>query len=247
MSVLDHRLISRRYFFPIERPLEEPWYVEVPGARLACARFITSPDAPTLIHFHGNGEVVADYLPWFPDLIAQLNVNLVLAEFRGYGGSTGSPRLHEMLQDGPIIFDALGLPAERVVAFGRSLGSLYAMHLAAARPGLAGLILESGISDVLERLLVRLRPEELGVPMGRLADEVSAHLNPRTWLSRHHGPSLILHARHDELVSVEHARRLISWSRQPYSLIFERGDHNTIFSLNRSRYLAAVGRFLRLL
>lgn len=246
MSVLDHRLISRRYFFPIERPIADPWHVEVPGARLACARFIHDPAAPTLLHFHGNGEVVADYLPWFPELVAGLGANLVLAEYRGYGGSTGSPRLLGMLQDGPIIFDALGLQPDRVIAFGRSIGSLYAMHLASARP-LAGLIVESGICDVLERLLLRVRPEELGVPMGRLADEVSAHLSPRSWLARHQGPALILHARHDDLVSVDHAHRLISWSKKPYRLIFDRGDHNTIFRENQPTYLAAIRQFLEVL
>ncbi|MFT5679811.1 MAG: fermentation-respiration switch protein FrsA (DUF1100 family) [Myxococcota bacterium] len=245
MSLLNHRLISRRYFFPITHPLPDPWIVSVPGARLACSKHIIDPSAPTVLHFHGNGEVVADYLPWMPTQLADLGVNLVLAEYRGYGGSTGAPRLEEMLEDGPAIFDALGIPPEKVVVFGRSVGSIYAMHLAAARPGLAGLIIESGIADVLERLLVRVTPEELGVPFARLADAVGAHLNPRIWLARHHGPSLFLHARHDHLVSVDHARRLHGWAHDPKSLmVFDSGDHNSIFSANRSAYLRALGVFL---
>lgn len=245
MSLLNHRLISRRYFFPIARPLSAPWMVDVVGARLACSRHILDPAAPTVLHFHGNGEVVGDYLPWLPSLLADLGVNLVLAEYRGYGGSTGAPRLEEMLSDGPAIFDALGLPPEKVVALGRSVGSIYAMHLAAARPGLAGLIIESGIADVLERLLLRVTPAELGVPFARLADAVSTHLNPRTWLARHHGPSLFLHASRDDLVSVDHARRLHGWAREPRQLvIFDRGDHNTIFAANREAYLRALGVFL---
>ncbi len=245
MSLLNHRLISHRYFFPIVRPIRDPWIVEVPGARLACSRHITRHDAPTVLHFHGNGEVVADYLPWLPVLFADLGVNLVLAEYRGYGGSTGAPRLEEMLQDGPAIFDALGLPPERVVAFGRSVGSIYAMHLAAARPGLAGLIIESGIADVLERIQLRVTPEELGVPGGRLADEVAACLSPRTWLARNRGPSLFLHARHDDLVSVSHAERMHAWAHRPSSLvIFDSGDHNTILAANRAAYLRALGVFL---
>ena len=227
------------------RPPPDPWLVAVDGATLACTRHMVDPSAPTIIHFHGNGEVVADYLPWFPPLVAAMGVNLVLAEYRGYGGSTGAPRLQQMLQDGPAIFDALGQPPEKVIAFGRSVGSIYATHLAAARPGLAGLVIESGIADVLERLMMRIRPEEIGVPMGRLADEVSAHFNPRTWLSRHHGATLILHARHDNLVSVAHANRLAMWARKPVEkVIFEAGDHNTIFMTNRVAYLSALQQFL---
>ena len=245
MSLLDHRLISRRYFFPIVQPFPDPWMVDVPGARLACARHVFDPVAPTVLHFHGNGEVVDDYLPWLPALMADLGANLVLAEYRGYGGSTGDPRLAEMLSDGPAIFDALGLPPEKVIAFGRSLGSLYAMHLAAARPGLAGLIIESGIADVLERLLLRVTPEALGGTLEQLEAAVTTHLSPRAWLTRHHGPSLFLHASRDDLVSVEHARCLHGWAREPKRLVlFEHGDHNSIFAANRAAYCHALGEFL---
>jgi len=245
MSVLNHRLISRRYFFPIVQPLLDQWMVDVPGARLACARHVFDSAAPTVLHFHGNGEVVDDDLPELPALMAALGVNLVLAEYRGYGGSTGEPRLAEMLSDGPAIFDALGQSPEKVIAFGRSIGSLYAMHLAAARPGLAGLIIESGIADVLERLLLQVMPEALGVTRAQLAAAVTTHLNPRTWLARHEGPSLFLHAAHDDLVSVEHARCLHGGAREPKRrVIFTHGDHNSIFTANRDAYCRALREFL---
>ena len=150
-----------------------------------------------------------------------------------------------MLNDGPAIFDALQLPAERVVVFGRSVGSLYAMHLAAARPGMAGLIIESGIADVLERLLLRIRPDEIGLSMPELVAAVERDLSPRDWLQRHRGPSLFLHARRDDLVSVEHAEQLHRWACPPRRLsIFEAGDHNTIYAANQAAYVRALRDFL---
>ena len=51
------------------------------------------PDAKTVIYFHGNGEVVADYLPSFPEWITRAGCNVLLAEYRGYGMSSGTPAL----------------------------------------------------------------------------------------------------------------------------------------------------------
>ena len=58
-----------------------------------------------------------------------------------------------MLGDGEATVKAAGLAPERVIAFGRSIGSLYAIELAHRQPALAGLILESGIADPSERFL----------------------------------------------------------------------------------------------
>ena len=88
--------------------------------------------------------------------------DLLLAEYRGYGGSTGEPLLGRMLDDVEAVLRAAG-PPERLVVFGRSVGSLFALEAVARCPGVAGLVLESAIADPLERLLLRVTPRELGV------------------------------------------------------------------------------------
>jgi hypothetical protein len=93
---LDHPLISERYFFPRREAVADPFPIEVAGATLACRRYLVDPQAKTLVHFHGNGEVAADYERGFPELFTRLGCNLLLAEFRGYGGSTGRPQLGRM-------------------------------------------------------------------------------------------------------------------------------------------------------
>ena len=55
-----------------------------------------------------------------------------LAEYRGYGGSTGEPSLVAMLDDVDAIFSALGRPAGELVVYGRSIGSIYAIEFATA-------------------------------------------------------------------------------------------------------------------
>ena len=77
-SLLDHALISQRYFFPRQASLEGAFTVDCGAVRLACYHHRPHPGARTLVHFHGNGEVVADYLGGFLECIEQLGLNCFL-------------------------------------------------------------------------------------------------------------------------------------------------------------------------
>ena len=247
-SYLDHPLLSGRYFYPWPNRFDEPFFVEGDGFRLGCRYRKISDDLPTIIHFHGNGETVADYMGDFEQRIAAVGANLLLAEYRGYGMSSGEPALAAMLDDVRLVVAASGLPPEKIIFFGRSLGSLYALHGAALYPGAAGLIIESGVADPLDRVLVRIEPREVGATLEELQAEVDRCLNQREKIASFGGRVLVMHTRNDDLVPVGHAERLYAWANEPKELlIFERGDHNTIMAANETAYFAAVSSFVRLL
>ena len=244
-DLLDHPLVSERYFFPRPSRLASPFRVDAGDATLACSFHAVAPEAPTVVHFHGNGEIVDDYLGGFAERFAWLGWNLLLAEYRGYGRSTGEPLLGRMLGDVEHVVRAAGAPPERMVAFGRSVGSIFAIEAAARFPTLAGLVLESGVADPAERLLLRLSPRELGVAPDELARACAARLDHRRKLGAYAGPVLVLHAIHDGLVPADNAQRLASWARGPVTRrLFEEGDHNTVLHENEHAYFDAVGEFL---
>jgi pimeloyl-ACP methyl ester carboxylesterase len=244
-SVLDHPLISQRYFFPRPDRFDEPLWVDVDGGRLACALREARPGAPLVVHFHGNGEVVGDWLDGFPEWLASLGWSVLLSEYRGYGMSTGQPLLGAMLDDVERVVAASGVPPERIVFFGRSVGSLFAVHAVERFPRAAGLVLESAIADVLERVLLRAEPRELGVGADALAAAVGERLDQRRKLAGYRGPVLVLHARHDGLVDVSHAQALAAAAGGPVTLeILDRGDHNSILAENAAAYQEAVAAFL---
>jgi len=56
---------------------------------LACSYHEIDPAAKTLVHFHGNGEIVDDWQGDFVTLIQQMGCIVFLAKLRGYGQSTG--------------------------------------------------------------------------------------------------------------------------------------------------------------
>lgn len=252
-SILDHPLIAARYFFPERVPMVDATMVDTGHAQLACYHAAPhGPNALTLLHFHGNGEIVADCRRAMGDGrsilddFVDIGVNVFLAEYRGYGASTGEPRLVGMFDDLPSIVAATGVPTSRIVLFGRSVGSIYAIECARRWPDVAGLVIESGIHDVRERLLLRVTPAELNCTNAALDAAVGAHLNHGAKLAIFHQPLLLLHTVHDDLVDISHARRNLAAAggASKKLVAFPDGDHNTILWLNREAYRRELKAFV---
>ncbi|MCA9069633.1 MAG: alpha/beta hydrolase [Planctomycetaceae bacterium] len=247
MSVLDHPAISGAYLFPQPRRVSDPFRIEVDGAELACYRQIVDPKNFTLVHFHGNGEAVADYIPDIADLFTDMGLNLLFVEYREYGASTGKAQLVAMLGDGEAALKAAGLKPEKVIVFGRSIGSLYAIELAARQPGIAGLIIDSGIADRSEKFLARSDLESVGLEKNEVIAEVNQQFNHQTKLAGYENPLLILHTENDGLIDISHAERNYQWAgsidKRLVRLTY--GNHNTILFANAKEYLDAVGTFVK--
>ena len=66
-TMLDHPLVSSRYFsHGAKHSLILIGSMPPTGSKLACSYHgVVNPAAITVVYFHGNGEVVADYLPAF--------------------------------------------------------------------------------------------------------------------------------------------------------------------------------------
>ena len=245
-SILDHPAISGHYLFPQARCVDDPFMVEVADVKLACFRRIIDPDTLTMVHFHGNGETVSDYIPDMADIFAELGLNSLFVEYREYGGSTGQARLVAMLGDGEEAIKAAGLPPEMVIAFGRSIGSLYAIELVHRQPAIAGLILESGIADPSERFLTYADLTAAGVTESEVVAEVERYFNHKKKLSEYKNPLLVLHTENDGLIDISHAARNHRWagSTEKRLVRFPFGNHNTIFGTNAREYLAAIRDFV---
>ena len=57
---------------------------------------------PTILFFHGNGEIVTDY----DDIALIFNnkkINFIIADYRGYGFSNGIPNIKNTLKDSHLI------------------------------------------------------------------------------------------------------------------------------------------------
>ena len=220
--------------------------IPVSGGDVLGARFHPGgPDAPSLLLFHGNGEVVSDYDGLAADY-ARAGAGLLVADFRGYGRSSGTPSLSTMIGDARACFEyaARALPERGYAApsfvKGRSLGTHCALEVAAhfAR-SLDGLIIESG-SGELARLAELFDIDTGAAEVGKL---LRAHTEKIRGLRL---PLLTIHGEWDELIPLESARAtfdLIGSASKQFVAIPGAG-HNDLLWRGRSAYFEALGLFL---
>ena len=85
------------------------------------------------------------------ELSYHLRVNVVLYDYTGYGLSTGAPSELGCYADIESVFTWLvercHVPVNRILAYGRSLGTGPSVHLATKNP-LAGVIIQSGFASI---------------------------------------------------------------------------------------------------
>ncbi len=245
-DIIDHPLIGQRYFFPLEVPLPDAVEVPTPVGPLACWRSAPASSRPVLVHFHGNGELVHHYRDGFAALIDDLGWDLFCAEYRGYGASAGTPRLASMLDDSDAIAEAVGVPSRQLAVFGRSVGSIFAIDWLRRFPETAGVVLESGIHDVFERLRLRVTARDMWTTPDHYERAVRARFDHTAVLQAFAGPGLVLHAEQDHLVGIAHAEaNAAALGPRGTFVRFDRGDHNSIFAANSAEYVQALRAFLQ--
>ena len=201
--------------------------------------------APLFIYFHGNGEVASDYTSFAQEFL-DLGVSLLVVDYRGYGWSTGEPRVKHLIGDVVPVIEALpqlraehGLTSEKLIVMGRSLGSAPALHAAHTYPEkLAGLIVESGFAQ-LPPLMAQLGlPVQLQAnlpdPIGNLRKMTEVNL-----------PVLIIHGERDTLIPVANGQRLYDATPTSNKKIVRLAGvgHNNLL-LRIDDYFGAIREFL---
>jgi alpha-beta hydrolase superfamily lysophospholipase len=207
-SFFDSLAFNERLFFPRRDASPTPSQatdldVAVPGASLHLRWHRSLPGAPTVLLFHGNGEVVADY-DAAASRYAACGANLAIVDYRGYGKSTGTPTLRDAIADAPRVVAAIvSAGADRLVVMGRSLGSASAAELypSAGSGAVASFVWESGLVD----LAALAHRRGLVLPT-TLPPEDRATFDARSKLSRGDRPLLVLHGACDTLIVPEEAK-----------------------------------------
>jgi fermentation-respiration switch protein FrsA (DUF1100 family) len=202
--------------------------------------FIPSPDTESVVLFcHGNAGNISHRLDSIR-IFHDLGLSVFIFDYRGYGLSEGRPSEEGTYRDAEAAWNHLvegrGIPSDRIILFGRSLGAAVAAHLAqTARP--SALILESAFASV---------------------PEIASHhywYLPVRWLSRFkyataayvravHAPTLVIHSRDDEINPIEQGRDVFRQANEPKVFLEISGDHNSGFLLSGARYTEGLRQFL---
>ncbi len=247
---LDHPSVLERLFHPRSEWVEatrstssEDLLIEVEeGVRIGARFHGVSKAAPTLLFFHGNGEIVADYDDMGP-VYNRMSLNFLPVDYRGYGRSSGYPTVTAMMADSRAILRfARAWLAERghsgaLILMGRSLGSASVLELAAGEPdAVDGLIVESGFAYAAP--LLRL----LGIDPDAIGFREDAGFRNVDKIRSFRKPTLIIHAEFDHIIPFSDAEALYAASAALDKTLLKipGANHNDLFLHGMTTYLAAV-------
>lgn len=172
-------------------------YIDRGGARLH--GWVLNPGkSRAVVYFGGNSEMITHRRQYFEQVFGDYSVYLI--NYRGYGKSQGRPSESGLFSDALVIYDELIERHDSVIAYGRSLGSGVAVHLAARRQ-LEKVILLTPYDSLVEvgRKRYPLFPVRLLIK--DRFDSVSAASGIQT-------PVLIAAAEHDREITLDHTLAL---------------------------------------
>ena len=192
----------------------------------------------TIVHFHNNRQT-ADGLVDVARLLRDRGLDVVLAEYRGYGASPGTgPTEEGLYDDAEAILDILaarGVRADRITLWGTSLGTGVAAEMARRGRG-SRLVLVSPYTSIpdLVQNAVPLLPAGIMVP---------DHFDTRAKASAIRVSTLVVHGDADEIVPFwmgEALSRAIPTARM---VRVRDGHHADVLWLDQGRALAEIAEF----
>ncbi|MCC7505153.1 MAG: alpha/beta fold hydrolase [Saprospiraceae bacterium] len=225
------------YRFQFDQPFEEVWVpADDAGVRLN-ALFFPAPQQPArgvVLYFHGNRDNLQRWGRYAADF-TRLGYDFLAPDYRGYGKTPGFPDEKVYCADAERVYRYLcdQYPPEKIVLYGRSLGSGLATYLA-ARVSARMLILETPFDNIRSLMASHLRRETLPF-------EPVYHFPNDRHLDLADLPVLIFHGTRDRVVPFASAAKLRQFLNPDDEFVtINGGAHNNLdqFALYHERLKA---------
>lgn len=197
------------------------------------------PGAPTVVHFHGNGEDLAGQALLIGHL-QRAGLGVFAVEYPGYGVAAGVPRdetsIYATAEAAIRHLVTLGVARDAIVLQGQSLGTGVAVEMARRGHGVRLVLISPYTSMVdMARLVTPFLPVSWLV-LDRYENERKA---PSLAL-----PALVVHGTDDEVVPFRMGERVASLLPHAEFFPVPRGHHNDIFDGDVD-VLAKIAAFAR--
>ncbi len=190
------------------------------GEQLQCYWLPRPFSSRALIYFPTNTGNIAQRMPELLRL-AELGINVLGVNYRGFGKSTGSPSERGLYMDGDAALDYLllrGFKSSRIFLLGRSLGTAVAVEVAKERD-IGGLILVAPLTSG------KAMAQAHGYgPLAYFAGDAYDNLRR---IGKIRCPLLIVHGTEDEGAPIDMGRRLFAAAPEPKQFVPIPGAHHS--------------------
>lgn len=218
------------------------------GVKIGGLFHFGSHENPSVLFFHGNGEIAQDY-SYFIDKFLDCGMNIAIMDYRGYGFSTGTPTFKNIIQDAMPIYNSFlkwvteNNFSQSIFLYARSLGSIPISEIASYNPiNVKGIIFESSICDTYKIMRSLFM---INVP-GFTEESIKPWSNI-TKIAKIKKPVLIIHGTRDNIVPFEHGKLIFDIISDDIEKIFvpiEHAGHNDI-QLHEEKYYGAIKDFIQ--
>jgi pimeloyl-ACP methyl ester carboxylesterase len=197
--------------------------IDVPGAKLSAAQLRLPNPRGVVFFLHGNSGNLQDCLVDL-DAFREVNFDVVMFDYRGYGKSTGCIASEEQLRaDVRAVWEQFSgqYEGKRVVVSGQSLGTALAA-------GLAAELCAAGRAPDLTLLVspyssMRALADELYPWVPRQVLRYPLHTAEHA--ARVQGPLMLIHGDKDELIGIHHSHALRTAAPAAQFLCVEGAGH----------------------
>jgi pimeloyl-ACP methyl ester carboxylesterase len=201
--------------------------------------FEAVPSVMTLLWFHGNAGNITHRYDMLKDLI-KLPARIFIIDYRGYGRSEGSPSEEGLYLDARAAWDYLtserGIPSNRIIIFGKSLGGAVAIDLA-TKVEAAGLIAQSTFTSAAD-MAACVMPFIPRALIKTKMDSINKIAGVRC-------AKLFIHSPTDEVVPCELGRRLFEAASEPKQFYEVKGaTHNDTWLAGGKDYFETLRAFI---
>lgn len=218
---------------------EDIYFTTSDGVRLNGWWIPAKNPRATLLFCHGNAGNIGDRLELI-GLFNEMGSDVFIFDYRGFGKSKGFANEQGTYLDASAAYNFLrqakGVPEDKVILFGKSLGGNIAIDLA-TRIKAAVLISDSAFTST--------------VAIGR---EIYPYLPVKLFLTQKYDvlskigmvklPKLIIHSKEDEIIPFHHGAELYKAASEPKEFFVMEGTHNEGFFTFRTKYKKGIEDFL---
>ena len=255
LQTISSLVVRYLVYFPVDEVVNNPskvglhyediYFTNSEGFELH-GWYLPGDTGVTLLWFHGNAGNISDRLNLIKQIRTQVEVGILIFDYRGYGLSEGVPSESGLYLDAKAAMDYLtdrldaDYESQNIVFFGRSLGSAVALRMATIYDTQA-VIVEAPFTSLedMAKIHYSYAPDFL------INWLIQGRYDSRETVKDLTSPLMVIHGQKDPIVPISMGRKIYDSAKvEKYFYFVEGAGHNDTFVVAGSEYFGRIRDFI---